>query len=282
MHYIKKYKSVVSLTNGFNKKSGRNNKGKITTRHHGGGHKQAVRQIDWKRSVYESTIIGLEYDPKRNVPLAKLYNSANNYSYILATEGTKLFQKVYSYNEADADQFSSNSSAINEMKLLQPGDCAPISFFEVGDFIHAVEAFPGQGSIFSRSAGSFCQIRSINQAKSDFVKTNEVHNYAIVRLPSGAQRYISIKVKATLGMVYLINKTKVNRQKAGRRRWLGWRPSVRGVAMNPVDHPHGGGQGKTSGGRPSVTFKSWPTKGRPTRSPKRKNSFILKVKLYFK
>jgi large subunit ribosomal protein L2 len=104
------------------------------------------------------------------------------------------------------------------MKLLQPGDCAPISFFEVGDFIHAVEAFPGQGSIFSRSAGSFCQIRSINQAKSDFVKTNEVHNYAIVRLPSGAQRYISIKVKATLGIVYLINKTKVNRQKAGRRR----------------------------------------------------------------
>ena len=294
MHYTKKYKSVLSLTFGNNKKSGRNDHGKITTRHQGGGHKQAIRKIDWKRDNWhfpESRIIGIEYDPIRNSPLVKLCNTTphrilinndtrfntkpNIYSYILAPEGAKLFQKIYNYTEKDSTKVWNYSNT----NLFKIGDSAPISFFEVGDFIHAIEAFPNQGSIFSRSAGTFCQIISINQLKPEYIKNKLITNYAIIRLPSGAQRYISINAKATLGIVSLLNKNNINMQKAGRIRWLGHRPSVRGVAINPVDHPHGGGQGKTSGGRPSVTFKSWPTKGKPTRNSKRKNKFILKSNL---
>lgn len=275
MKYLKKFNSVLSLRKGLVKQSGRNNKGKITVRHHGGGHKQAFRVLDWSRSENSATVVGIEYDPMRSASIIKLYNEdsiQNKYSYILAPKGVSLFQKLNKYSFNDTN--SANESITN--KLLKPGDAASISFFEVGDFIHAMEAFPGQGSIFGRASGSYCQIRSVNQSTNSYVKNKEEEKFAIVRLPSGNKRFINIKAQATLGRVGQDSKMKPNRLKAGRMRWLGWRPSVRGVAMNPVDHPHGGGQGKTSGGRPSVTFKSWPTKGQPTRSPKRKNNFILK------
>lgn len=276
MKYVKKFNSVPSLKKGVNKQSGRNNIGKITTRHHGGGHKQAIRNIDWSRINKKAVIVGFEYDPIRTASLIKLYHeevsTSNNkkYSYVIAPDNAKLFQEINTFDNQATKETISNT-------LLKPGDAAPISFFEVGDFIHSLEAFPGQGSIFSRASGSYCQIRSINQIANSFIKIKPIDKFAIVRLPSGNKRYININAQATLGIVYQDNKIKRNIQKAGRIRWLGWRPSVRGVAINPVDHPHGGGQGKTSGGRPSVTFKSWPTKGQPTRNPKRKNNFILKL-----
>ena len=163
-------------------------------------------------------------------------------------------------------------------KVLEPGDAAILSFFEPGDFIHAVESTPGQGSLFSRSAGSFCQVISkVQEVEKEnyFNSKSDSKKYVTVRLPSGSNRHIDSRSKATFGVVSVNEFHSKNLEKAGRSRWLGFRPSVRGVAINPVDHPHGGGQGKTSGGRPSVTFKSWPTKGQPTRNKKRRNPFIL-------
>lgn len=277
MKYISKFKSVPSLRKGVIKQSGRNNIGKITVRHHGGGHKQAFRSLDWARSETNTVVVGFEYDPIRTASLVKLYTNESvdtKYSYIIAPSGAARFQTLTKYNLSGGRKDMSTNSPT--YKLLKPGDAAPISFFEVGDFLHSLEAFPGQGSLFSRASGSYCQIRSINQSEDGFLKTKETEKSVIVRLPSGKKRSISINAQATLGRVHQDTKTKRNMEKAGRIRWLGWRPSVRGVAINPVDHPHGGGQGKTSGGRPSVTFKSWPTKGQPTRSPKRKSKFILK------
>ncbi len=272
-----RYRSVLALRTGLKTFAGRNSIGQITIRHRGKGHKQAFRSIDWTRTNEKAVVVGFEYDPQRSASLAKLYhNSTANstqFSYILAPSGMKLFQEVYSYNKI---------KQVN--KLLQPGDSAPLSFFETGDFIHGVEAFPGQGAIFGRSAGSFCQVRSLSQEitalpinpATDFDKcTHQPKHFVKVRLPSGSQRLISFSSRATLGVVGSKEVSIKNFGKAGRIRWLGWRPSVRGVARNPVDHPHGGGQGKTSGGRPSVTFKSWLTKGQPIRNKKRRNIFIL-------
>ena len=269
MQYTKKFKSIPYLRKGLTKDSGRNNKGKITTRHHGGGHKQSYRAMDWSRSNPNLTVVGLEYDPMRSASILKLYNdevATGNYSYIIAPKGTNTFHTL--------NKFKADSSLQN--KLLKPGDAAPLAFFEVGDFIHSIEAFVGQGSIFGRASGSYCQVISVDQSVPTYLKNKGKIDLARVRLPSGNKRLINRNAQATLGIVYQKNETKRNILKAGRIRWLGCRPSVRGVAINPVDHPHGGGQGKTSGGRPSVTFKSWPTKGQPTRSPKRKNNFILK------
>ena len=278
MKYIR-YRSVISLRKGQLQFAGRNSQGKITVRHRGGGHKQAFRTIDWTRNNVKAIVVGFEYDPQRNASLIKLYHSSINgvsnsasYSYALAPASIQLFQEVNVYNE-----LNKKGSNIEIAKLLRPGDSAPISFYEPGDFIHAVEAFPNQGAIFGRSAGSSCQVMSISQQNRTYSsRDSKAANYAKVRLPSGNQRFINFGARATLGIVSSALSKTGNLKKAGRSRWLGWRPSVRGVAINPVDHPHGGGQGKTSGGRPSVTFKSWPTKGQPTRSPKRKNAFILK------
>lgn len=238
---LTRYRSVLSLRTGQKQFGGRNTTGQITVRHRGGGHKQAYRNVDWTRSNPKALVVGFEYDPQRNATLAKLYHSTNSpYSYILASTGIKLFQEVFSYeNHLDS----------SSQKLLQPGDSAPLSFFETGDFLHAVQAFPGQNVVFGRSAGSFCQVRSLasNDSKNEYAK---------IRLPSGSQRFIKLSASATLGVVASNTSSRPKLYKAGQSRWLGRRPSVRGVAINPVDHPHGGGQGKTSGGRPSVTFKS--------------------------
>lgn len=282
------FRSIPFLRKGFSQKAGRNSNGKITIRHRGSGHKQAIRQIDWSRQINESIVVGFNYDPQRNVYLAKLYNkktaksvTSANYTYIVAPAGVKLFQKLISYGGVSKTDPESNQSSTN--KLLQAGDVAPLFFFETGDFIHNVSAFSGQKPIFARSAGTFCQIRSLNLETSTKLHQEDISATKLwvkVRLPSGSQRLIDNLATATSGIVAeyrgnLSKQKRFNIGKAGRSRWLGWRPSVRGVARNPVDHPHGGGQGKTSGGRPSVTFKSWPTKGQPTRSPKRKNSLII-------
>ena len=241
--------------------------GKIVVRHRGGGHKQANRILDWSRKAGKGIVIGFEYDPKRNVRLAKLYHKGNAFSkeyfsFILAPAGLKHFQELFTYSTNQINSINLTSTR----KLLEPGD-----------FVHAVEAYPTQGSLFARSAGTFCQIRSFtqNNYSSNIEKDNKVYNWAKIRLPSGSHRLISVNAYATYGHVSLTANLNDNLKKAGRSRWLGKRPSVRGVARNPIDHPHGGGQGKTSGGRPSVTFKAWPTKGQPTRSPKRKNKLIL-------
>jgi large subunit ribosomal protein L2 len=259
------YRSIRSLRTKQSQVSGRNFEGKITVRHRGGGHKQAYRIIDWNRSKTSGLIIGFEYDPQRTAPLVKLFHAdSSTFSYILAPAGVKLFQEIYTYNEK-----------LPATKLLCVGDSAPISFFETGDFIHAVEAYSGQGPIFGRSAGTFCQVRSFAQDDFCFSARKENTYYAKVRLPSGSLRLIDFSARATLGPVAPSISSNKHLGKAGRTRWLGWRPTVRGVARNPVDHPHGGGQGKTSGGRPSVTFNSWPTKGQPTRHARRKNKLIL-------
>ncbi len=317
---LSRYRSIPSLRKGIAQQSGRNANGKITVRHRGSGHKQAYRTIDWSRKSGAGVVVGFEYDPQRNTYLAKLlHKSTNNwitqqqdqiqtkqhYSYIVAAVGLKLFQELSSFDttsnnssSAATKQSNSNGSDVKEgpNKLLQPGDVAPLSYFEAGDFLHNVAAYPGQQPIFARSAGTFCQIRSLSQGvTSESLSTvsdsqtqasrrlsnqSKSISWAKVRLPSGSQRLINSNVRATFGIIatHTNNLSKhnyFNLRKAGRSRWLGWRPSVRGVARNPVDHPHGGGQGKTSGGRPSVTFKSWPTKGQPTRSTKRVNRLIL-------
>lgn len=293
LNWYSRYRSIPFLRKGINQSGGRNNIGKITVRHRGGGHKQAYRFLDWNRQDFskKKIVVGFEYDPQRNASLAKLYHlpqpsSISNksidqtktaYSYILAPTGIKLFQEIFTHSN---DKIIENKNKQNtQSNLLQAGDAAPISFYEPGDFIHAVEAYPGQGAVFARSSGTFCQIISITQIGAHFqteTNTQNSNRWAKVRLPSGSQRLISFNARATYGIVDFGNSTSfINLKKAGRSRWLGKRPSVRGVARNPVDHPHGGGQGKTSGGRPSVTFKAWPTKGQPTRSPKRKNSLIL-------
>ena len=259
------YRSLRSLRTNSKQFAGRNRQGKITVRHRGGGHKQAYRSLNWTRSHYIGLIVSYEYDPQRNAPIAKLFHAeAKTYSYILAPAGVKLFTEVYSY-----------SKTIVSAKLLRTGDSAPLSFFEAGDFIHAVESFPGQRPVFGRSAGTFCQIRSFEQNDLAYTAIKARSLYAKIRLPSGSQRLISFDARATLGTVSTMKSSTKHLEKAGRTRWLGWRPTVRGVAINPVDHPHGGGQGKTSGGRPSVTFKSWPTKGQPTRHVGRTNKFII-------
>lgn len=268
---LTRFRSVPFLRIGQSNSAGRNANGQITVRHRGGGHKQAERLIDWRRRSGQGLVVGYEYDPQRNSNLLKLYHPSArqfDYSYIVAPKGVKLFQELnYFENEVSSEIKDDSSTA----KLLGAGDAAPLSFFEPGDFVHNVEAFPGQGPRFARAAGTFCQVRS----QSSSGDSQAQQNWAKLRLPSGSQRLFSQGANATLGVV---SEAIVNREvvrKAGRSRWLGWRPSVRGVARNPVDHPHGGGEGKTSGGRPSVTFKARPTKGQPTRKNKRKNALIL-------
>lgn len=281
---ISRFRSIPSLRQGKNQHAGRNNKGRITIRHRGRGHKQNVRHISWAPSSNTGVVVGFEYDPQRTTPLAKIYHPTRNeasseektFSYQIATSNSKLFQSL-NYTDRHPNAYGDQSKLIN---------------FEAGDFVHSVELYPGQGPSIARSAGSYCQVRSSFVADTKYLekptstgslitgseklsKTKGDDQFVKIRLPSGAQRLVSSNSNAVYGIPAFSGFHQKPRRKAGRTRWYGWRPSVRGVARNPVDHPHGGGQGKTSGGRPSVTFKAWPTKGQPTRSPKRKNSFML-------
>ena len=244
-------KPVKSLTAGLSKKGGRNNTGRITMRRKGGGHKAKYRIVDFKRNNKESaTVDRIEYDPNRSSYIALITYTDGTKSYILAPRDLKPGDQVIS----------------GEKKEIRIGNCMPMSDIPVGIDIHNIELKIGSGAQLARSAGSSTQI----VGKSD--------GYVAIKLPSGEQRKVREECRATIGVLSNIDKKNQKLGKAGRKRWLGVRPSVRGVAMNPIDHPHGGGEGKTSGGRDPVTPWGKPTKGKKTRNNKRTDKFIIKRK----
>ena len=241
-------KSLVVIKKKF---AGRNSYGRITVRHKGGGNKIKYRIVDFKRAnTAPATVIGIEYDPNRSAYIALLQNEAGEKSYIIAPVGLKDGDVVYTGPDAD----------------IKPGNTLPIENIPVGTFIHNIELYPGKGAQLVRSAGVAAQLIS---------KENGI---AQVRLPSGEVRIIRLDCKATIGQVGNIEHDTVKLGKAGKTRHLGIRPTVRGSVMNPCDHPHGGGEGKSPIGRPSpVTPWGKPALGYKTRNKKaRTNKFIVK------
>ena len=248
---ITKFSPEKSLTVVKKKFAGRNSYGRITVRHRGGGNKLKYRIIDFKRqSLAPATVVGIEYDPNRSAYIALLQNEAGEKSYIIAPVGLKDGDTVYTGPDAD----------------IKPGNTLPIENIPVGTFIHNIELYPGKGAQLVRSAGVAAQLIS---------KENGV---AQVRLPSGEVRIIRLDCKATIGQVGNIEHDTVKIGKAGKKRHMGIRPTVRGSVMNPCDHPHGGGEGKSPIGRPTpVTPWGKPALGYKTRSKKaRTDKFIVK------
>jgi large subunit ribosomal protein L2 len=243
---LSKEKPLSNKTQGLSKKSGRNNQGRITVATKRGGHKRKYREIDFKRQSNSGIVTGLEHDPNRSTWIARIKGEEE--FYILAPNHLQVGDFVSS--KVDASVKLGNSLLLKNMPL--------------GATIHNVELKPGKGGQLIRSAGS------------SGLLIHKGQKYARIRLPSGIQRLVPLTCRATIGS--LSNKDYQNQVigKAGRSRWLGIRPNVRGVAMNPIDHPHGGGEGKSSGGRPSVTPWGRPTKGQPTRSMKKTNKLILR------
>jgi large subunit ribosomal protein L2 len=233
----------------YKKQAGRNNYGRITTRHQGGGHKKRYRIIDFKRDKRDITakVAEIEYDPNRSARIALLHYIDGEKRYILCPDGLKQGQKVISSEKAD----------------ILPGNSLPLSKIPVGTMIHNVALKPNCGGKLVRSAGVYA------------VVLGKDNGYAQIKMPSGEFRLILEGCYATIGQVGNIDHENISIGKAGRSRWLGIRPSVRGVAMNPVDHPHGGGEGKTSGGRHPVTPWGVPTKGYKTRKNKRTAKYIV-------
>lgn len=234
-----------SLVKGIKSTGGRNNTGKMTVRNIGGGHKRKYRVIDFKRTKdgIPATVKAIEYDPNRSAFIALLYYTDGAKSYILAPEGLEVGQQVISGVDASPEV----------------GNALPLSKIPVGTVIHNIELRPGQGAKMVRSAGAFAQLVS------------REGTYAIIKMPSGETRKILATCKATVGSVGNSDYALQVSGKAGRSRWLGLRPRVRGVAMNPVDHPMGGGEGRSSGGHPR-SRKGLYTKGLKTRSPKKHSS----------
>jgi len=254
---LAKFSPLFSKVKKIKKYAGRNNQGRITVRHQGGGHKQLYRTIDSNLNLQKGIVTSFEYDPNRTTLLAKiLYSNIDNtqqsYAYICATKNLKIFDKIQTLSESQ------------KSFLLRSGDTSILTNFEIGDHINNVEAIPGKGAVYARSAGTYCRV--LQQYSSKYIK---------LKMPSGEEKLISTKASAILGAVSNEEHYKKNIMKAGRSRWLNRRPKVRGVAMNPIDHPHGGGQGKTKGGRPSVTPNSRPTKGQPTRNRRKINKCII-------
>ena len=243
-------KPVKKLTEGLTKNGGRNNTGRITARRRGGGHKRSYRMIDFKRTKFDmvATVERLEYDPNRSAFIALIRYEDGELSYILAPQRLGEGDKVVSGQSVD----------------VKPGNAMPLGSIPIGTIVHNVEMKPGKGGQIARSAGTFAQLVGRDAA------------YAVIRLTSGEQRMVLGACMATIGAVSNPDQSNIKLAKAGRSRWLGRRPSVRGVAMNPVDHPHGGGEGKTSGGRHPVTPWGKPTKGRRTRSNKATDKYILR------
>ncbi|WP_237154911.1 50S ribosomal protein L2 [Oryzibacter oryziterrae] len=241
---------VKSLTVGLNKSGGRNNLGRITSFQRGGGHKRSYRMVDFKRNKLDviATVERLEYDPNRTAFIALIKYADGELSYILAPQRLAAGDVVVASAQAD----------------VKPGNAMPLSAIPVGTLVHNVELKPGKGGQIARSAGSYAQIVGRDQG------------YTIVRLNSGEQRKVLGTCFATIGAVSNPDHANVSIGKAGRNRWLGKRPVVRGVAMNPIDHPHGGGEGRTSGGRHPVTPWGKPTKGKKTRSNKSTDKFIVR------
>ena len=229
---------------------GRNNQGRITTRHRGGGHKQHYRIIDFRRNKdgIPAVVERLEYDPNRTAHIALLRYADGERRYIIAP------QKVHA-----GDELMSGSDA-----PIKPGNCLPLRNIPVGTTVHCVELRPGKGAQLARSAGTSVQLVA------------REGRYATIRLRSGEMRKVHIDCRATVGEVSNSEHNLRKLGKAGAKRWLGVRPTVRGVAMNPVDHPHGGGEGRTSGGRHPVTPWGVPTKGYKTRKNKRTDNMIVR------
>ena len=242
-----------SLVTSLKKNAGRNNQGKITVRHQGGGNRQKYRIVDFKRNSkdgIQATVIGIEYDPNRSANIALICYADGEKSYILAPQGLTNGMKVMSGEHAEA----------------KVGNCLPLSLIPVGAQVHIIELFPGKGGQMVRSAGESAQL----MAKEG--------NYALLRLPSGELRQVHIRCRATIGVVSNTDYENITIGKAGRSRWLGVRPGNRGVVMNPCDHPHGGGEGKAPVGRKRpVTPWGKPAYGVKTRdSKKASNKFIVK------
>ena len=242
-------KPEKSLTVGKVKTGGRNNQGRLTMRYIGGGHEQSYRLIDFKRNKngVPATVKSIEYDPNRSARIALLYYADGEKAYILAPNGLKVGTKVVSGPDA----------------LPEVGNALPLNNIPVGTVIHNIELRPGQGAALVRSAGVFAQL------------TSKEGNYAIIKLPSGETRKILATCMATIGSVGNSDHALEKSGKAGRSRWLGRRPHNRGVVMNPVDHPMGGGEGRQSGGHPR-SRKGLYAKGLKTRSPKKQsNKYII-------
>src|SRR5437660_5398293 len=245
---VTKSKPVKSLVEPKKRTGGRNNHGRLTSRHIGGGHKQKYRIVDFKRKVrdVEATVEGIEYDPNRSARIALLVYGNGEKAYILAPNGLRVGAKVVA----------------GETAPPEVGNALPLKAIPLGTVIHNVEIIPGRGGQVARSAGQ--------QA----VLNNREAGYALVRLPSGEIRRINENAYATVGQVGNTDHMNISSGKAGRTRWLGRRSRVRGMAMNPIDHPHGGGEGRSKGNHPQTPW-GMPTKGYKTRHNKRTNRFIV-------
>ncbi|WP_249695204.1 50S ribosomal protein L2 [Stappia sp. WLB 29] len=245
-----KGKPVKTLTEGLSKTGGRNNMGRTTSPNRGGGHKRRYRLIDFKRTKADifATVERIEYDPNRTAFIALIKYEDGELAYILAPQRLAVGDKVVSGKLVD----------------VKPGNAMPLASIPVGTIVHNVELKPGKGGQVARSAGAYAQIVGRDQG------------YTTVRLQSGEQRRILGTCMASIGAVSNQDHGNINLGKAGRSRWMGRRPHVRGVAMNPVDHPHGGGEGRTSGGRHPVTPWGKPTKGKRTRRNKATDKFIVR------
>jgi large subunit ribosomal protein L2 len=246
-----KGKPVKALTEGLTKSGGRNNLGRITARFIGGGHKRTYRLIDFKRRKFnvEGTVARLEYDPNRTAYIALINYADGEQAYIIAPQRLAVGDKVIASDKA-VD--------------VKPGNTMPLQFIPVGSIIHNVEMKPGKGGQLGRSAGTYVQLVGRDQGM------------AILRLSSGEQRLVHGSCLASIGAVSNPDHGNINDGKAGRTVWRGKRPHNRGVVMNPVDHPHGGGEGRTSGGRHPVSPWGKPTKGKRTRSNKSTDKFIMR------
>ncbi len=245
-----KGKPVKTLTEGLSGSGGRNNHGRMTARRRGGGHKRLYRRIDFKRTKYDvpATVERIEYDPNRSAFIALVRYADGEPSYILAPQRLGVGDSVIAGEQVD----------------VKPGNAMPLANTPIGTIVHNVEMKRGKGGQIARAAGTYVQL------------VGRDAGYAILRLNSGETRMVRAECMATIGAVSNPDNANVKLGKAGRKRWMGKRPSVRGVAMNPVDHPHGGGEGRTSGGRHPVTPWGKPTKGKRTRSNNASDKYILR------
>ncbi len=247
---LHKGKPVKKLTHGLSSKGGRNNQGRTTMWRRGGGHKRRYRLIDFKRRKFDvpARIVRLEHDPNRTAFIALIEYEDGEQAYILAPQRVAAGDKVVSGERVD----------------IKPGNALPMANMPVGTIIHNIEMKPGKGGQIARSAGTYAQL------------IGKDSGYAQLRLSSGEQRMVRAECMATIGAVSNPDNSNQKLGKAGRNRWLGKRPTVRGVAMNPVDHPHGGGEGRSSGGRHPVTPWGKPTKGARTRRNKSTDKYIMR------
>ncbi len=247
---LHKGEPVKKLTEGLTKKGGRNNTGRITARRRGGGHKRLYRMVDFKRKKFNvpGTVERLEYDPNRTAFIALIAYEDGEQAYILAPQRLAVGDTIVAGAKTD----------------VKPGNAMPLKAMPIGTIVHNVEMKAGKGGQIARSAGTYVQLVGRDGA------------YAQLKLSSGELRLVRGECMATVGAVSNPDHSNTNMGKAGRKRWAGKRPSVRGVVMNPVDHPHGGGEGRTSGGRHPVTPWGKPTKGRKTRSNKATDRLIIR------